>query len=519
MKTLFGIINNFFLNKVDENDFILYKKGQFLLVINIIFITLMGLLILISFSLSPELAKSVRIISATASFETIIVLLILKSGRVRYGLNTFAIFNTFLACAGYFAKPPHLAGVSLGYFMLMNVMFTSQFCSVRITTVVLFSYIGTNISYYFVKALPFAEGLVAETAKTALVDGTIVLLGVYAVGITSSRILNRALAITVDESRKNIEQYKRISSLNSIMNQTFMKITESINVTSDVVESFSESFQNQAATFEELAASMEEISANTTSVTFASKEQNDSVRDLFKSFDILAQSVDMLEDYGNDISNIFISILKQAKDGESTSSRLESTNKKISDNSSEILSVVTVMEDFFDKINLLSLNATIEAARAGEYGRGFAVVAEEIGKLADHSSQELKLISGLVGKNKKDVDEGNTNIIEIIGFINSLLQNIVQLQDKSVQALDQMKKQKSIKGDMNQKTEIVRNKSEQIETSMNEQEMAIADVVKSIENFNSMLQSNTETTNNLRLNTSDLKNLSDHLQNSDELKV
>jgi len=519
MKKLSQGINLFFLGKVDESDFILYKKGQFLMIVNLVFIGLMLFLILVSFNLPPELAGSVRAISVIAALETMIVLLILKSGRVQIGLNTFALFNTVLASAGFFAKPPHLAGVSLAYFMMMNLIFTSQFCSVRVTTTVLITYIGTEIGYYFFKAVPVVDGLIAETAKSALIDGTVVLLGVYAIGVAANRILNRALERTANESRKNEEQYLRISKLNSMMNQTFMKVTQSIHVTSDVVDTFSDSFQNQAATFEELAASMEQISANTTNVTFASKEQNDSIRDLFGSFDVLASSVDMLEEYGKNISDIFISVLHQAKTGESTSARLDSTNKKISENSNEILSVVTVMEDFFDKINLLSLNATIEAARAGEYGRGFAVVAEEIGKLADNSSRDLKLISGLVEKNKKDVEEGNENITGIIGFINSLLQSIVQLQSKSVQALEQMKMQKVIKEEMSEKTESVRSKSELIETSMNEQEAAIADVVISIENFNNMLQSNTEKTNNLRESTLELKQLADHLQESDEMKI
>lgn len=204
------------------------------------------------------------------------------------------------------------------------------------------------------------------------------------------------------------------------MNSTFEKLNESINITSAVVEDFSGSFQNQAVTFEELAASMEEISANTTNVSFASKAQNDSVSELFERFEVLALSVDTLEEYGKDISEIFAVLLNQAKNGESSSVRLNSSNKKISENSEGILSVVTVMENFFDRINLLALNATIEAARAGESGRGFAVVAEEIGKMADNSSGDLKQIWGLVEKNRKDVEEGNENIIEIIDFIKLL---------------------------------------------------------------------------------------------------
>lgn len=519
MKTLFRVINNFFLNKVDDNDFVIYKKGQFMMVMNLVFIALMILLTIGTIFLPPDRAKSVLILTSGASTVTIIVLAILKSGRVQLSLNTFAVFTSSIAILGFIAKPPHIAGVSLGFFMLMAVIYTSLFCSIRFTVATLVGFIATHIGYYYLKAMPVAEGIVVDIAKTTLMDGTVTLLGVFAIGVSASNILSRALERTENESRKNIEQFKRISSLNAIMNQTFTKLTESIHVTSDVVDSFSESFQSQAATFEELAASMEEISANTTSVTFASTEQNESIHELFKSFDILAQSVDQLEEYGNDISKIFVSVLHQAKKGEGTSAKLDVTNKKISGNSSEILSVVTVMEEFFDKINLLSLNATIEAARAGEYGRGFAVVAEEIGKLADHSSQELKLISGLVEKNKKDVEEGNANIVEIIEFINSLLKDINQLQQKSVQALDQMKKQKTIKEDMNHKAKVVQNKSDQIEISMTEQESAIADVVMSIENFNNMLQKNTESTNNLRDNAQDLKMLTESLHADEDLKV
>jgi len=514
MKSFFYGVNNFFLNRVDAGNFVLYRKAQFLMIMNLVFIALMILLSIASITLPPERAASLLVLAALATVVTVIILIVLKTGRVQGALNSFAVFTALLSIAGFIAKPPHLAGVSLAYFMLMGLAYTSLFCSVRLTTVMLISFIATHLGYYFLIGLPGAEGIIVETVKTTLLDGVATLLGTFAIGVAASRILNRALEITVDESNKNIEQFKKISILNSMMNETFIKINQSINVTSDVVEDFSDTFQNQAATFEELAASMEEISANTTNVAFASTTQNESVVDLFKSFDVLAISVDKLEEYGRDISEIFDVLLEQAKNGESSSARLNSSNSKISDNSAEILSVVTVMEDFFDKINLLALNATIEAARAGEYGRGFAVVAEEIGKMADNSSRDLKQIWGLVEKNRKDVEEGNKNITEIIDFIYNLLQHISRLQEKSVLALGQMRKQKTVKEEMSSKAETVRSKSELIETSMNEQESAIADIVMSIENFNMMLQSNTDSVNHLRETSQDLKKLAEQIEDS-----
>jgi methyl-accepting chemotaxis protein len=72
---------------------------------------------------------------------------------------------------------------------------------------------------------------------------------------------------------------------------------------------------------------------------------------------------------------------------------------------------------------------------------------------------------------------------------------------------------------MNLKAKVVQNKSDQIEISMTEQESAISDVVMSIENFNNMLQKNTESTNNLRDNAQDLKKLTESLQSDGELKI
>lgn len=58
--------------------------------------------------------------------------------------------------------------------------------------------------------------------------------------------------------------------------------------------------------------------------------------------------------------------------------------------------VVEIITEVAEQTRLLSLNASIEAAKAGIYGSGFNVVAEEIRKLSDSTRQSVKKINNLL---------------------------------------------------------------------------------------------------------------------------
>ncbi len=72
------------------------------------------------------------------------------------------------------------------------------------------------------------------------------------------------------------------------------------------------------------------------------------------------------------------------------------TIRSLSDSTTRIGQIVTVINEIADQTNLLALNAAIEAARAGEAGRGFSVVADEVRKLSERTAQATQEIGRMI---------------------------------------------------------------------------------------------------------------------------
>lgn len=95
--------------------------------------------------------------------------------------------------------------------------------------------------------------------------------------------------------------------------------------------------------------------------------------------------------------------------------------------SERINSVVLVINNISEQINLLALNAAIEAARAGDHGRGFAVVADEVRALAGKTQQSIIDIQEVIDNLQRQslqADESMARNVELMSLTKSTTEEL-----------------------------------------------------------------------------------------------
>ncbi|TAL32976.1 MAG: hypothetical protein EPN93_15025 [Spirochaetes bacterium] len=243
---------------------------------------------------------------------------------------------------------------------------------------------------------------------------------------------------------------------------------------------FSESAQREAANVEEITASMEEMSASIGNVASNTEDLFTSLIDLIDKMQSLSQHITGMGHSVNETFKVTQAIAGDVKSGEQSLMKMNATMQKVVKSSDDMMSIVNIINDISDRINLLSLNASIEAARAGDAGRGFAVVAEQISKLADQTAQSIGEITSLITMNKGEISGGLKEMLETTASLGKIIEGVNRIENGMEQINLTMDSQIDTNSAVQEKVSNLRLKSENIKLSTGEQKIAVYEITQSM---------------------------------------
>jgi methyl-accepting chemotaxis protein len=177
----------------------------------------------------------------------------------------------------------------------------------------------------------------------------------------------------------------------------------------------------QSDRIREILSSMEQLSAGVLRISQSAGAAADQSKESNKRVEA---GVSMAEESGRAMQELHAL----------TGTLTENINK-LGEQSNNIGSIMKVISDIADQINLLAMNASIEAAHAGESGRGFGVVAGEVRKLAEktmNAAQEVNAsildMQKLARVNITGMDNAVSSISRVTGLSEKTAVSLTEAQ-------------------------------------------------------------------------------------------
>ncbi len=304
--------------------------------------------------------------------------------------------------------------------------------------------------------------------------------GIHSLEHYKGEIGSMALASTQMRNRITamIEKIRDISN----------ELSSSAEELSATTLSFAGNAQSLASSSEEITATTEEISAGMDKISDGSDLQNVMLQKLISILDELSGSINQVYDTVTEAADLSRKIASDARSGDASMKSMNQSMINVSQSSDDVRSILGIISDISEHINLLSLNAAIEAARAGEAGRGFAVVADEVSKLADQTASSIKEIEKLINLNKTEIESGFEAVRKSTEAAEKIITGVNSIDSRIAMINELMTRQKEINITAGEKIKLVREMSDEIAHATGEHKIAVSEIVSSISSVNDVSQ-------------------------------
>ena len=215
----------------------------------------------------------------------------------------------------------------------------------------------------------------------------------------------------IGDSQKNVHknEVEEISYLLQELEQRFIGVIRKTKDESNVIHTRVENTNDKVSLINqnimEISAAMEETGANIDSQTTNIQNIDETCKETTSTVNALAAYAEEMSDKAKQIVERVNEAVQNLMNGKDSAVATAAESRKRMQTAieqtqiiGEITTVSASIEEIASQTNLLALNASIEAARAGESGKGFAVVAEEIKKLSEDTSNEIRKVNELTQK-------------------------------------------------------------------------------------------------------------------------
>ena len=254
----------------------------------------------------------------------------------------------------------------------------------------------------------------------------------------SLEVLKQSLIRQKELESKQQEREAEQAEVVSILSGSLSKLSQgdlTVKIGSDFPQDYGQLRRDFNQTIETLSGTMSRMVEATSSIRNGAAEISQASDDLSHrtesqaatleqtaaALDQMTASVKAAADGARSVEATMDEAKNEARSSGEVVANAVAAMTEISDSSSHIGQIITVIDDIAFQTNLLALNAGVEAARAGEAGRGFAVVAAEVRGLAQRSSEAAMEIKALIGASAEQVGRG----VDLVGKAGQALNSIV----------------------------------------------------------------------------------------------
>ncbi len=199
-------------------------------------------------------------------------------------------------------------------------------------------------------------------------------------------------------------------------------------------------------------------------------------------------------------------MLNQSEKGSKAMTEHIKVMSELSEYSEGVVEIVEAINSIAKKTNLLAMNASIEAAHAGDAGKGFAVVAEEIRRLAETSSHNIKEITERMRSVAEKIDHSSQTVMVAGKSFKSIFNGIKQINTTFKNISSKIQKQEDNTKEISKSINELTNSTHTIKSLSDKQNEQSKEIVSLNNNLDKIRENLNKENNMIEDNVSAMKN-------------